>query len=86
MNKPGATMAKAQQKADRAADDWWQADRIERYLPTLGRQREEAARRLAELDELIADEKAAVLKLRRSADQWGEGRKGADEDARSSAA
>jgi hypothetical protein len=46
------------------ADLWLQAERIERYLPELYRQRREAAEHLHELDSLIRDEKAAVAEIR----------------------
>ena len=39
---------------------WCQRERIVAYLPRLHEQREEALRRLADLDQLIADEEAAV--------------------------
>jgi hypothetical protein len=45
-----------------------QADRIAAYLPVLGKQREEAAKTLAELDQLIADEQRAIVDLRAMAE------------------
>jgi hypothetical protein len=48
-----------------------QAQRIERYLPVLEAKRDEMARQLEELDELIADEKIALMDLRREADPDG---------------
>jgi hypothetical protein len=42
------------QLADRRADLWLQGQRIAKYLPTFYRQRLEALRRLADLDQLVA--------------------------------
>ena len=54
------------QAVERRAALWCQKERIEKYLPELHRQREEAATRLAELDALIADEEAAAREIRSS--------------------
>jgi hypothetical protein len=54
----------SERSAQRRADAWLEAERIEAYLPVLGRQREQAAARLAELDELIRDEQRAIVELR----------------------
>ena len=50
----------------RRSDDWLQMLRIEKHLPELHRQRDEAAHRLRELDELIADEEKAAQEIRAS--------------------
>lgn len=59
--------AEKQSKKDRDMDRrvalWNEAERIRKYLPTLHRQREEALRRLADLDRLISDEEAAVAQI-----------------------
>ena len=44
---------------------WGQRERIVAYLPRLYEQREEALRRLADLDQLIADEEAAAAQIDR---------------------
>lgn len=49
---------------ERRTSLWLQKERIERYLPTLRLKREEAARHLQDLDELIRDEQAAVAEIR----------------------
>lgn len=52
------------QAIERRTALWSQMERIEAYLPVLRRQREEAATRLAEITDLIADEEAAVAEIR----------------------
>ncbi len=51
-------------EAARTASLWFQMRRIEAYLPVLYRQREEAARRLTEITDLIHDEEQAVREIR----------------------
>ena len=50
----------------RRSDGWLQMLRIEKHLPELRRQRREAADRLHELDELIADEEGEAARIRAS--------------------
>ncbi len=59
---------RAAQAAELRTASWHEAERIEAYLPTLYRQREEAAQRLAELDQLIADEQQAIEAIREIVD------------------
>ncbi len=58
------TRSDADKAAIRRADLWCQMQRIEKYLPELHRQREDAASHLRDLDELIADEQAALAEIR----------------------
>ena len=51
------------QEMDARVALWLQRERIVAYLPRLHEQREEALRRLADLDQLIADEEAAVAQI-----------------------
>jgi hypothetical protein len=51
----------------RRAAAWNQSLRIESYLPVLAKQRDEAAAKLAEIEQLIADEKQAIIELRAEA-------------------
>ncbi len=44
---------------------WGQRERIVAYLPRLYEQREEALRRLADLDQLIRDEEKTVTQIER---------------------
>jgi hypothetical protein len=52
--------------ADRHAALWCQMRRIERWLPELYQQRDEAVQRLSEITDLIADEEAAAAEIRAS--------------------
>lgn len=49
---------------ERRARLWNQCLRIEKYLPELYRQRDEAAARLSEITDLIADEQEAARQIR----------------------
>ncbi len=50
--------------AERRAAAWNQMLRIEKYLPVLRGQREEADRHLREIDDLIRDEEQEVSRIR----------------------
>lgn len=50
---------------ERRAQLWCQRERIVAYLPRLYQQREEARKRLEDLDQLIRDEEKAVAQIDR---------------------
>lgn len=60
-----STRSTHDEEIDRRVALWGQRERIVAYLPRLYEQREEALRRLADLDQLIADEEAAADQIDR---------------------
>lgn len=63
--KANAEESERDMTIERRAQLWCQRERIVAYLPRLYEQREEALRRLADLDQLIADEEAAASQIDR---------------------
>jgi hypothetical protein len=55
---------KREEEAEKAAQVWLEGQRIEKHLPQLYRQRQEAEQLVADLTDLIADEEAAVADIK----------------------